>query len=156
MDRSKNTAPVVPFRMGASQEQRHAYMLLRLLTGINFFGHGFVRIFLGTHLTGFAHGMVKNMAETPLPQSLSFAMGYVIPCGELLIGTLLLLGIATRYALTLALLLMLVLMFGVTLKQDWNVAGQQLLYGLVLSALLFGRDRFDLSWQAVFARFRQQ
>jgi thiosulfate dehydrogenase [quinone] large subunit len=48
------------------------------------------------------------------------------------------------------------LMFGVTLKQDWNVAGQQLLYGLVLAGLLFGRERYDLSWQAVFARFRQQ
>ncbi len=156
MDGSTNNAPVVPFRMGASQEQRHAYTLLRLLTGINFFGHGFARIFTGTHLSGFAHGMVKSMADTPLPPSLSLATGYVIPCVELLIGLLLLLGVATRYALTLALLLMLVLMFGVTLKQDWNVAGQQLLYGLVLAALLFGRDRFDLSWQAVFSRFRQQ
>jgi thiosulfate dehydrogenase [quinone] large subunit len=44
---------------------------------------------------------------------------------------------------------MIVLMFGVTMKQDWNVAGQQLLYGLVLALLLYGRERLDLSWLGV-------
>jgi thiosulfate dehydrogenase [quinone] large subunit len=71
---------------------------------------------------------------------------------ELLIGTLLLLGLVTRAALTTALLLLLVLMFGIGLKQDWPTAGSQLLYGLVLAALLFARNRYDLSWPAVFRR----
>jgi hypothetical protein len=47
---------------------------------------------------------------------------------------------------------MLVLMFGVTLKQDWATAGSQLLYGLVLAALLFLRESFDLSWPALLRR----
>jgi thiosulfate dehydrogenase (quinone) large subunit len=136
----------------ATREQRFAYLLLRLLTGLNFFGHGFARIFTGAGLSGFAHGMVGNMAKAPLPPALMLATGYVVPCVELVIGVLLLVGAATRFALVLALVLMLVLMFGVTMKQDWNVAGQQLLYGLVLALLLYGRERLDLSWPQVFRR----
>jgi thiosulfate dehydrogenase [quinone] large subunit len=116
---------------------------------MDFFGHGFARIFTGTHLGGFAHGMIGDMAKSPLPQSLVLATGYVVPCVELAIGVLLLTGVATRFALVMAMLLMLVLMFGITMKQDWNVAGQQLLYGLVLAVLLYGRERLDLSWPAL-------
>ncbi len=135
-----------------TRERHHAYLLLRLVTGLDFFLHGFARIFTGTHLSGFAQGMVKSMAATPLPSALTLATGYTIPCVELLIGTLLLLGLFTRAALTLALLLMLVLMFGIGLKQDWNVASQQLLYTLVLAILLFARNSYDLSWPKLFSR----
>jgi thiosulfate dehydrogenase [quinone] large subunit len=133
-----------------SIEQLHAYVLFRLLTGLDFFGHGFARIFTGSHLSGFAQGMVKSMASTPLPSSLTLASGYAIPCVELLIGILLLLGLFTRYTLILAFLLMFVLMFGITLKQEWNIAMQQLMYGLVLFLLLFARERYDLSWPQLF------
>jgi thiosulfate dehydrogenase [quinone] large subunit len=135
-----------------SAEQRQAYLLLRLVTGLDFFGHGFARIFTGTHLAGFAHGMVKSMAAAPLPASMTLATGYVVPCVELVIGVLLLCGLWTRATVTVALLLMLVLMFGVTLKQDWAAAGSQLLYGLVLAVLLFLRERYDLSWPALIRR----
>jgi len=131
-------------------ERRQAYLLLRLLTGLDFFMHGFARIFTGTHLSGFAQGMVKSMAAAPLPPALTLATGYIVPCVELLIGTLLLLGLLTRAALTLAFLLMLVLLFGIGLKQDWSVASQQLLYALVLAILLFARDPYDLTWPQLF------
>jgi thiosulfate dehydrogenase [quinone] large subunit len=134
------------------REHRLAYLLLRLLTGLNFFMHGFARIFTGTHLSGFAQGMVKNMSSTPLPASLTLATGYLIPCAELLIGICLLAGLFTRATLIAAMLLMMLLMFGITLKQDWSTAGSQLLYGLVLTALLFGRLRYDISWPALFRR----
>ena len=135
-----------------TRERHHAYLLLRLITGLDFFLHGFSRIFTGTHLSGFAQGMVKSMAATPLPPSLTLTTGYLIPCVELLIGTLLLLGLFTRAALTLALLLIFVLMFGIGLKQDWNDASQQLLYALVLAILLFARNPYDLSWPKLFSR----
>ena len=140
--------------IASNLEQRQAYLLLRVLTGLDFFMHGFARIFTGSHLGGFAQGMVKSMAATPLPPALTLATGYAIPCVELLIGTLLLLGLLTRAALTVAFLLMLVLMFGVTLKQDWATAGNQLVYGIVLTALLFARERYDISWPALFRRTR--
>jgi thiosulfate dehydrogenase (quinone) large subunit len=132
-----------------SRDQKAAYLLLRLIAGMDFFGHGFARIFMGTHLAGFAHGMVGDMAKSPLPSPLVLTTGYVVPCVELIIGILLLTGLATRFALVLAMLLMLVLMFGITMKQDWNVAGQQLLYGLVLAVLLSGCERMNMSWPAL-------
>ena len=132
-----------------SRDQKIAYLLLRLIAGMDFFRHGFARIFTGTHLGGFAHWMVGDMAKSPLPAPLVLATGYVVPCLELLIGVLLLAGLATRFALVLAMLLMLALMFGITMKQDWNVAGQQLLYGLVLAVLLSGCERMNLSWPAL-------
>jgi thiosulfate dehydrogenase [quinone] large subunit len=138
----------------ASFEQRQAYLLLRVLTGLDFFGHGFARVFTGTHLGGFAQGMVKSMSAAPLPAGLVLATGYTVPCVELLIGIFLLLGVFTRVTVTLALLLMMVLMFGVTMKQDWTTAGSQLVYGLVLAALLFARQQYDLSWPALFGRRR--
>lgn len=138
--------------VASTRDQRLAYLLLRLITGLDFFGHGFARIFTGTHLSGFAHWMVGDMAKAPLPAGLVLATGYVVPCVELAVGVLLLSGVATRYALILGMLLLLVLMFGITMKQDWNVAGQQLLYGLVLAVLLFGREQFDGGWGAAFRR----
>lgn len=137
---------------GESRDQRLAYVLLRLITGVNFFGHGFARIFTGTHLGGFAHWMVGDMARAPLPAGLVLATGYVVPCVELAVGVLLLVGLATRYALIVAMLLIMLLMFGITMKQEWNVAGQQLLYGLVLAVLLYGRAQLDRSWPALFRR----
>jgi thiosulfate dehydrogenase [quinone] large subunit len=146
-------APILPVAPASSTlEQRQAYFLLRLVTGLDFFMHGFARIFTGSQLSGFANGMVKSMASTPLLPSVTLAAGYAIPCVELLIGALLLLGILSRTTLTLALLLMLVLMFGVGLKQDWAAAGSQLLYALVLAILLFARARYDVSWFGIFRR----
>jgi thiosulfate dehydrogenase [quinone] large subunit len=145
--------PILPIApTDPTPEQRQAYVLLRLVTGLDFFMHGFSRIFTGSHLSGFANGMVKSMGATPLLPSLTLAAGYAIPCVELLIGTLLLAGILTRATLKFALLLMLVLMFGVGLKQDWAVAGSQLVYALVLAILLFERARYDTSWFGIFGR----
>ena len=128
------------------RDHKLAYLLLRVLTGLNFFGHGFARIFTGTHLPAFAQGLVKSMAGTPLPAGLVLATGYAVPVVELVVGVLLLLGIGVRSGLIVAFALMFVLMIGITLKQDWNVAGQQLQYGLILAVLLFGRVRYDVSW----------
>ncbi len=147
----QKTIPAFP-----GSEQRHAYFLLRLLAGIDFFMHGFARIFTGAHLSGFAQGMVKNMATTPLPPALTLATGYAVPCVELAIGVLLVLGVFTHAALTTAFLLMFVLMFGVTLKQDWATAGSQLVYGIVLAILLFGREQYDLSWLQLIRGSRPQ
>jgi len=52
----------------ATTEQRQAYLLLRVLAGFDFFGHGFARIFTGSHLSGFAQGMVKSMASSRCPR----------------------------------------------------------------------------------------
>lgn len=133
-------------------EQRVAYVMLRVVAGMDFFGHGFARIFTGTRLGGFAHWMVGDMAKAPLPANLVLAIGYVVPWVELVLGLMLLFGVGVRFALVTALLLMLLLMFGITMKQDWTVAGDQLLYSLVLAVLLFAREPLDVSWSGLLRR----
>jgi thiosulfate dehydrogenase [quinone] large subunit len=63
----------------------------------------------------------------------------VLPSVETLLGALLLIGLRTKPVLIGCGLLTVVLTFGSALVQDWAATGQQLLYGLVFSALLFMR-----------------
>ena len=74
-----------------------AYALMRLALGINFFGHGFFRIYSGVR--AFAAHTADNMAKGPLPHSLTLGFAYTIPFVEITLGVLLLLGLATRFAL---------------------------------------------------------
>jgi hypothetical protein len=67
---------------------------------MDFFGHGFARIFTGTHLAAFAHGMAPDAGADVWHHD----------------------------------------------EAGVDVAGQQLLYGLVLAVLLSGCERMNLSW----------
>ncbi len=125
-------------------ERRWAYALLRLILGVNLFGHGFIRIYNG--VPAFASGMVTQMSSALLPAALVHAFGMAVPWIEITLGTLLILAILTRLTLTAAMLFMIVLMIGVTIKQDWTTAGLQLVYGFVIFALLFLRDPYATSW----------
>ncbi|MDE1155730.1 MAG: DoxX family membrane protein [Acidobacteriaceae bacterium] len=137
-----------------THEQRLAYTLLRLFAGLDYFGHGYVRIFTGKFLPGFANGLQQAMSTAPLDPNLVYTLGFVIPVVELVVGSLLLLGIFTRWTLFAAYSLMFLLLFGTTMKQDWTAASEQLLYALVLSLLLVGREKYNLSWAAIFRRQR--
>lgn len=130
-----------------TREQHLAYVLLRLLVGVNLFGHGAIRIFHG--VSGFAAGMVKQMADTPLPQAFVSLFGHTVPWTELVLGALLIAGVFTRQALIACMLFLTALMFGITLKQDWPTAGLQLLYGAVVFALLYLRESKDASWLSI-------
>ncbi|WP_234462362.1 hypothetical protein [Adhaeribacter terrigena] len=63
-------------------------------------------------------------------------MGYVIPLAELVIGVLILTGFWLRWAVFAGGVLMGALLFGVTLKQDWDTAGTQMVYVLCFYFLL--------------------
>jgi thiosulfate dehydrogenase [quinone] large subunit len=138
--------------MSAAFEKRLAYVLLRLMLGLDFLGHGGVRLMHGDG--AFAAGMVKQMADTPLPAGLVHGFGVVLPFVELTIGLLLVLGLLTREALVLGSIAMLSLMFGTVLRQDWSTAGLQLNYSVVFSLLLFLRAGYDAGWLELVRRRR--
>lgn len=127
-----------------TSERRWAYALLRLLLGVNLFGHGSIRIYHGVDL--FANGMVAQMSSILLPAPFVHAFALVVPWLELTLGTLLILAIFTRATLTVAMLFMIALTVGVTIKQDWPTAGLQLVYGFVIFSLLFLRIPYATSW----------
>lgn len=120
-----------------------AYVLLRIVVGINYFNHGFTRL---GNLPGFADAMVGAMDGAWMPVPLVRLTAWFVSPIELIAGLLLLLGLFTRISLIVLFGLMAVLMYGVTVVQNWDVAGSQLIYNIVLFILLagVGYNRFAL------------
>jgi thiosulfate dehydrogenase (quinone) large subunit len=112
-----------------------AYALLRVAFGVNFLGHGVFRILSGTGK--FAAMMADSMAKSPLPHGLTVGFLSAVPVIETVLGVALILGLMTRVTLVGGAIFMWALTFGVTSNQQWDVAGQQLLYSLVFFVLLF-------------------
>ena len=117
-----------------------AYVLLRVTLGLNIFLHGVVRWTKGLH--SFAESLVPLFAKTPLPPWSVFDFGYVIPILEAIVGAAVLFGLQTRRALQAGSILMLVLMFGSSLREDWSTVGIQLTYS-VIYCILIAAVRFD-------------
>ena len=101
-----------------------AHGLARVALGLNIAMHGYGRL---PHLAGFANGMVKQFEATFLPGPLVYATGCGIAIGEAIIGTLLFLGLLCRPALVIGTLLMLLLIFGSTLIQQWEIVSVQMI-----------------------------
>jgi thiosulfate dehydrogenase [quinone] large subunit len=117
-----------------------AFVLLRLTLGLNICMHGVSRIAAGP--ATFAGSLVPMFQKTPLPPWSVHIFGLILPWAEAILGLLLLVGLCTRFALVAGALLILVLTFGTTLRQDWNIAGVQLIYAAVYAALL-ALDRWN-------------
>ena len=111
-----------------------AVLLLRLITGLNFAGHGLVRIFGG--YTDFARSTVDQFADTILPAALVWPLGYAIPIVELVLGLLLIAGFRIRLTVTAAFALMAVLVSGMVLLEEWAVVSIQMIYILTLFVIL--------------------
>jgi thiosulfate dehydrogenase [quinone] large subunit len=112
-----------------------AYALLRIALGINFAGHGLIRIYNG--VASFAATTTEHLAKSPLPHALAFGFGYVLPFLEAILGLTLILGVFTRLSLIYGAVLMMALTIGVTSNQQWDLASQQLLYSVVFFLLLY-------------------
>jgi thiosulfate dehydrogenase [quinone] large subunit len=129
--------------MKSISDEALAYALLRLALGVNFFGHGFVRIVGG--VGEFAAGMAKGFEKTVLPLWMVQPFALVLPWAELVLGILLIVGFTTRATLVIGALLMTALTFGSSMQSNWAGVGTQLLYSLVFFVLLFLRRHNRLS-----------
>ncbi len=125
-----------------------AHLFLRLLLGVNFFNHGFTRI---GNIPGFVEETVKTLSGSYFPEPLVRINAFLVPVIELVVGILITFGLATRLALVVTFALMVMLMMGVTSIQNWQAAGSQLVYGIVLFILLatcqYNIFSFDSWWR---------
>ena len=112
-----------------------AYTLLRVVVGINYFNHGATRIF---NIPGFMDAMVNTMQDSWIPEFLVRINAALVPPVELVIGALMIVGLLTRGALIACFILMAILMYGITIVQNWDGASSQLIYNIVLFILLAG------------------
>jgi thiosulfate dehydrogenase (quinone) large subunit len=119
-----------------------AFFTLRLALGVNELMHGVTRIFMGMGLTGFLAFTQNQFKDAPLPVWQVRAFATVVPICELMIGVLLLLGLWTRWALTLAALLMVGIIFGTAMRSDWQLVFLQMFYSLLYALMLMMR-RYD-------------
>jgi len=125
----------MPLRDSAKDLDRSlAYLFLRATLGVNIMLHGVARLLGGPG--HFVSTLTQQFRSTPLPQPVVAAFAYSLPWIEAVLGLLVLIGLFTRVALALGALLILVLTFGSSLLQNWDVAGLQLIYAAVYAALL--------------------
>jgi len=115
-----------------------AFVLGRLLLGVNFLMHGLVRI---PKLAAFRAGILKEFAPSPLPTELVSLFASALPFVEAGIGLLLVLGLFTRPALVAAMLVIISLVFGSSLLEKWTVVGDQMVYGLYILTLILHLQR---------------
>jgi thiosulfate dehydrogenase [quinone] large subunit len=125
-----------------------AYLLLRVTIGINLCVHGVSRILGGP--SAFAQSLIPLFQKTLLPAGAVFGFGLALPWVEAILGLLVLIGVRTRFALIASAVLLAMLTFGSTLRQDWESAGLQLIYASVYAALLAFRSKNTYSLDSVF------
>ena len=122
------------------KDERLGYVLLRLAFAFNMLMHGVSRILMGPG--DFAFKLQTQFANSMLPAAGVRVFGILLPGVEALLGFLILIGLRTRVALVAVSLLMMVLMFGAAMIQDWSAAGTQLVYAAIVSGLIV-LQRFD-------------
>ncbi|WP_160714361.1 DoxX family membrane protein [Chitinophaga solisilvae] len=115
------------------QNNAIAFVLLRLAIAASMLGHGLVRL---SKLNGFSAWMAKNFEKSILPDLLVIPFSYVLPIAEFVIGLLLVLGLYTRIALIGGGIVMVLLIFGTAMIENWEALPSQLIHTAFFGILL--------------------
>ncbi len=124
-----------------------SYAVLRFTLGTTFVFHGVTRFVGGW--SDFADQMVQNFHYTFLPAFLVRPFALSVPPVEAILGTLLCLGLFTRWTLIAGGLWMVALVFGTTVRQDYSTVGIQLVYALFFFVLQVWEPSNRLSLDAL-------
>ena len=116
-----------------------AYAILRVSFGANIMLHGVSRLLMG-HAAFLAYLTHYFEKTTVIPAAMLPAFATVLPWVETTLGLLLMLGLATRFALIAGALVITCLVIGTNLAQDWLVSGLQLIYAFLYYYLLTHRE----------------
>ncbi|UOE47954.1 DoxX family membrane protein [Mucilaginibacter sp. SMC90] len=110
-----------------------SFLLLRLAIGASMFGHGLVRL---PKLSGFSNWMVGTFAKSMLPKALVTPFSYLLPIAEFTIGLLLISGLFTKPALIAGGLVMMLLILGSCMIENWEILPSQLIHAAFFALLL--------------------
>ena len=123
-----------------SSEAVIAYTILRVSFGANIMLHGVSRIVMG-HAAFLAYLTHYFEKASYVPVGMLSIFATVQPWVELILGLLLMVGLATRFSLIAGGLVILSLVIGTNLAQDWLVSGLQLIYAFLYYYLLAHLDQ---------------
>ncbi|WP_316633398.1 DoxX family membrane protein [uncultured Flavobacterium sp.] len=110
-----------------------SFLLLRLAIAISMFGHGLVRL---PKLTTFSNWMIGSFENSMLPKIIVTPFSYILPIAEFTIGLLLLLGLFTKPSLIAGGFVMLALLFGTAMIENWEAIPSQLIHIVIFALLL--------------------
>jgi thiosulfate dehydrogenase [quinone] large subunit len=110
-----------------------SFLLLRLAVGTSMLGHGLARL---PKLHAFSGWMVGTFAKSMLSQALVVPFSYILPIAEFTIGLLLVTGLFTRQALIGGSMVMIMLIFGTCMIEDWAVMPSQFIHIAFFTLLL--------------------
>jgi thiosulfate dehydrogenase [quinone] large subunit len=115
-------------------ENKVFYLVLRFAVAASMLGHGLVRL---PKLTAFSNWMVTQFEKSMLPGIAVRIFSYCLPFVEFCIGLLLILGLFTRIASAAGGLLMVLLLFGSAMIENWEILPSQLIHAAFFAALLY-------------------
>jgi thiosulfate dehydrogenase [quinone] large subunit len=124
-----------------------AYTILRVSFGANIMLHGVSRILMG-HAAFLAYLTHYFEKASYVPVSMLSVFATVQPWVETVLGLLLVIGLATRFSLVAGGLVIMCLVIGTNLAQDWLVSGLQLIYAFLYYYLLVHLDQNRFSVDA--------
>ena len=109
------------------------FLLLRLGIAISFFCHGLVRL---PKLAKFSSGIIKTFEDSMIPNIMVIPFSYILPIAEFSIGLLLILGLFTKQSLIAGSIVMLLLIFGTTMIENFDALSSQLIHLTFFAVLL--------------------
>jgi thiosulfate dehydrogenase [quinone] large subunit len=121
--------------------QQLSFLFGRLAIGMSMFGHGLVRL---PKLAGFSAWMVGQFEKSILPDIAVIPFSYILPIAEFLVGVFLLIGLFTKQSLIAGALVMIALIFGTTMIEEWGSLGSQLIHAAFFSVLLIFEKEYNL------------
>lgn len=114
-----------------------SFLLLRLAIAISMFGHGLVRL---PKLATFSNWMVGSFENSMLPKIIVTPFSYILPIAEFAIGLFLLVGIFTKPSLVAGAIVMIILLFGTSMIENWEAIPSQLIHIAFFALLLHFAD----------------
>ncbi|MEO3404637.1 DoxX family membrane protein [Mucilaginibacter sp. CAU 1740] len=110
-----------------------SFLILRLTIGASMFGHGLVRL---PKLAMFSNWMVGTFEKSILPKAMVTPFSYLLPIAEFTIGLLLISGLFTKPALIGGGVVMMILIFGSCMIENWEILPSQLIHAAFFAVLL--------------------
>lgn len=110
-----------------------SFLFLRIAVGMSMFGHGAVRL---PKLEIFSNWMLSQFEKSMLPASLVKPFSYVLPIAEFTIGLFLIFGLFTKQTLIAGSIVMIVLIFGTSMIENWDAVPSQLFHAVIFCWLL--------------------
>ncbi len=125
------------------KNEKLGFLFLRIAIGLNIMIHGGIRF--GSNYGKFVSYIHTTFENSPLPLFIVTPFAYLIPIWEFIVGLLLIIGLKTRLAAVAGMILMIILMSGTAITQNWNNVGIQMLYILCYYVLIIKLDNNVMS-----------